>query len=89
MHEAPLAGLTFVLTGTLPRRTREEATAELEAQGAKVAASVSKRTSWVVAGASAGTKLAKADQLGIPVIDEDALDLLLEAGPDALTAPAE
>ncbi len=83
--EAPLAGLTFVLTGTLPRRTREEATAELESRGAKVSASVTKKTRFVVAGAGAGSKLVKAEQLGVQVIDEDALDRLLEDGPDALT----
>ncbi len=82
--DAPLSGLTFVVTGTLPRRTREEATADLVAQGAKVAASVSKKTRYVVAGANAGSKLAKAEQLGVPVIGEDDLDRLLEAGPAAL-----
>jgi len=72
--EAPvsekLAGLTFVLTGTLPTLSRNEATAMLEAQGAKVSGSVSKKTSYVVAGEDAGSKLAKAQSLGIPVIDE-------------------
>ena len=72
--EAPvsekLAGLTFVLTGTLPTLSRNEATAMLEAQGAKVSGSVSKKTSYVVAGEDAGSKLAKAQSLGVPVIDE-------------------
>lgn len=86
IRRAPLAGLIFVLTGALARRTREEATAELEERGAKVVVSVSKKTSWVVAGANAGSKLTKADKLGVPVIDEDSLDRLLEEGPGALEA---
>ncbi len=73
-----LAGLTFVLTGTLPTMTREEASALIEANGGKVTGSVSKRTSYVVAGAEAGSKLARAHELGIPVIDEDGLRALLE-----------
>jgi len=66
----PLAGQTFVLTGTLPTLSRDQATAMLEAAGAKVAASVSKKTSYVVAGTEAGSKLDKARELGVPVIDE-------------------
>jgi DNA ligase (NAD+) len=77
-----LAGLTFVLTGTLPSMTREEAQAELEARGGKVTNSVSKKTSYVVVGASPGTKLAKAEQLGVAILDEDALRHLLEHGPE-------
>jgi DNA ligase (NAD+) len=76
----PLAGLTFVLTGGLANRTREEAGASLEALGAKVAGSVSKKTSYVVAGANAGSKLAKAESLGVPVLDEAALDEILASG---------
>ncbi len=75
----PLAGLTFVLTGTLPSLTREEAKARLEAAGGKVTGSVSKQTNYVVAGAEAGSKLDKARALGIPVIDQEKLlDLLRE-----------
>ena len=73
-----LDGLTFVLTGTLRRMTREEAQAELEARGGKVTGSVSKKTSYVVAGESPGTKLAKAEQLGVEIIDEARFRELLE-----------
>jgi DNA ligase (NAD+) len=66
----PLAGLTFVLTGTLPNLTREEASRRIEEAGGKVTGSVSKKTSFVVAGEEAGSKLAKAGALGIPVIGE-------------------
>ncbi len=77
---APLAGKTFVLTGTLPTLSREDAKERLEAAGAKVAGSVSKKTDYVVAGAEAGSKLDKAEALGVPVIDEAAmLALLAEA----------
>ncbi len=66
----PLTGQTVVLTGTLPTMSREEAKARLEAAGAKVAGSVSKKTSFVVAGEEAGTKLEKARELGVAIIDE-------------------
>ena len=81
----PLAGLTFVLTGTLERRTRDEAGAALKALGAKVTGSVSKKTSYVVAGPGAGSKLTKAESLGVPVLDEEQLERVLATG----TLPAK
>ncbi len=75
--EMPLAGLTVVLTGTLSTLGRDEASDKLEALGAKVAGSVSKKTSYVVAGAEAGSKLDKAQALGVPVLDEAGLMRLL------------
>jgi DNA ligase (NAD+) len=68
--ELPLAGETFVLTGALPSMTREEATEEIEALGGKVSTSVSKKTNYVLAGEDAGSKLAKAKQIGIRILDE-------------------
>lgn len=79
--EKPLAGETWVLTGTLDAMTRDQAKERLEALGAKVAGSVSKKTSCVVAGEAAGSKLQKAESLGVPVMDESAfLDFLKEHG---------
>ncbi|MCU0774711.1 MAG: NAD-dependent DNA ligase LigA [Ideonella sp.] len=92
----PLDGKTFVLTGTLPTLGREEAKALLEAAGAKVAGSVSRKTSYVVAGADAGSKLDKARELGVPILDEDQMRALLDAdlgtdraGQDAGSAAAD
>jgi DNA ligase (NAD+) len=76
----PLAGKTFVLTGTLPNLTRDDAKDRIEALGGKVSGSVSKKTHFVVAGAEAGTKLDKANELGLNVIDEAGLLALLEPG---------
>ena len=80
-RSAQLAGLTFVLTGTLPTLTREAAKAMIEAAGGKTAGSVSKKTSYVVAGEEAGSKLDKARELKVPVIDEAGLMALLAAAP--------
>jgi DNA ligase (NAD+) len=68
--EGAFAGKTFVLTGTLPSLTREEATAKIEALGGKVSGSVSKKTDYVLAGAEAGSKLTKAQELGVKILDE-------------------
>ena len=78
--ETPLAGRVFVLTGSLERFTRDEAAAKLEALGAKVTSSVSKKTTHLVAGPGAGSKLAKAKKLEIPVLDEAAMLTLLGEG---------
>ena len=75
---APLDGQTFVLTGTLASLSRDEAKERLEALGAKVSGSVSKKTSVVVAGVEAGSKLDKAQELGVPVWDEARLLALLD-----------
>lgn len=78
--DQPLAGLTFVLTGTLESLQREEAEDALRALGAKATGSVSKKTSYVVAGRDAGSKLRKAEELGVPVLDEAALKAILAGG---------
>jgi DNA ligase (NAD+) len=79
-----LAGLTFVLTGTLPTLTRDEAKEKIEAAGGKVSGSVSKKTSYLVAGEEAGSKLDKANSLQVPVLDEAGLLKLLESAPAAV-----
>lgn len=76
-EEGVLQGKTFVLTGTLPTMSREDAKAMIEAAGGKVSGSVSKKTDYVVAGEAAGSKLEKATNLGVRIIDEDALKSLL------------
>ncbi|MEM9182214.1 MAG: NAD-dependent DNA ligase LigA [Pseudomonadota bacterium] len=84
--EGPLTGRTFVLTGTLSSMPRSEARAGLEALGAKVSGSVSKKTSGVIAGDKAGSKLTKAQDLGVAVLDDDALALLLAGDTSPLDA---
>jgi DNA ligase (NAD+) len=78
--EGPLVGKTFVITGTLPNLSREVATERLEAAGAKVTNSVSKKTDYLVLGADPGSKLTKAEKLGTELLDEESLLALLEAG---------
>ncbi len=73
----PLTGKTFVLTGMLNGYTREEARAALEARGAAVTDSISKKTTYLIAGAEAGSKLEKARKLGVPVLTEKELDAFL------------
>ena len=75
--EGPLSGKTLVLTGTLPDLTREQATERILGAGGRVTSSVSKKTDYVVAGEAAGSKLEKAERLGVPVIDEAGLLELL------------
>jgi DNA ligase (NAD+) len=76
--EGPLSGRSFVLTGTLAGMTRDEAKRRIEALGGKVTGSVSKKTSYLVAGAEAGSKLAKAESLSVPVLDQAAFEALLD-----------
>jgi DNA ligase (NAD+) len=76
----PLEGLTFVVTGTLPGMSREQAKELIQAHGGRVTGSVSGKTSYLLAGERAGSKLAKAEKLGVPVLDEAVLrDMLSEA----------
>ena len=75
---APLSGKTFVLTGTLERYSRDEAKERIEQAGGHVTGSVSKKTSYVVAGSDPGSKFEKARSLGVEIIDEKQLDSLLE-----------
>ncbi len=79
----PLEGLSIVVTGSLTDFSRDEATARLQEQGAKVTGSVSKKTSFVVVGENPGSKYDKALSLGVPVLDDAGLKVLLEDGPDA------
>jgi DNA ligase (NAD+) len=81
-----LAGVTVVITGTLPGITRDEAAEAVRAAGGKVSSSVSKKTNFVVAGENAGSKYDKAVELGVPILDEAGLQTLLTHGPDALSA---
>ncbi|MDY6051573.1 MAG: NAD-dependent DNA ligase LigA [Rothia sp. (in: high G+C Gram-positive bacteria)] len=81
--ERTLEGLTIVVTGTLARFTRDSAKESIIVRGGKASGSVSRKTSFVVAGESAGSKLDKAEQLGVPVLDEEGFELLLAQGPDA------
>lgn len=82
--EGPLAGLTIVVTGTLTRFSREEAEAAIEERGGRASSSVSKKTSFVVVGENPGSKLQKASQLGVPVLDEEQFVRLLESGSRAI-----
>jgi DNA ligase (NAD+) len=84
----PLEGLTVVVTGSLDRYSRDEATAAIQERGGKAAGSVSKKTDFLVAGDSPGSKYDKAVQLGVPVLDEDSFEILLSEGPDAAAARA-
>jgi len=79
----PLAGLTIVVTGSVPGYSRDEATMALTSLGAKAAGSVSKKTDFVVVGEGAGSKAAKAEQLGVAIIPAERFDVLLAEGPDA------
>ena len=84
-----LAGVTVVITGTLPGLTRDEAAEAVRAAGGKVSSSVSKKTSFVVAGENAGSKYDKAVELGVPILGEAAFRVLLSAGPDAVPAATQ
>ena len=73
-----LEGLTFVITGTLPNLSRDEAKALIEAHGGKVTGSVSKNTNYLLAGEKAGSKLAKAESLGVAILDEASLQTMIQ-----------
>lgn len=88
-EDATLAGLTLVLTGTLARRSRSEAAEEIRGRGGKVTSSVSGRTSAVIAGADPGSKVDRAADLGVPVLDEDAFEALLATGVLPAGEPAD
>ena len=77
-ESAPFAGKTFVITGTLPSMSRDEAKTYIEAHGGKVSGSVSKKTSYLVAGEAAGSKLDKANSLGVPVLSEGDLKAMCQ-----------
>jgi DNA ligase (NAD+) len=83
-----LAGTTFVITGTLPSMSRDQAKAFIELHGGKVTGSVSKKTDYLVAGESAGSKLSKAESLGIPILDQEALEKMAGASPEPSSATA-
>ena len=83
--EQTLTGRTFVLTGGLEAYTREQAEAQIAARGGKVTSSVSKKTSYVLVGENPGSKLAKAETLGVTLLNEDAFVHLLEHGPQDQT----
>ena len=87
--ERTLEGLTVVVTGTLNGYTRDGAKEAIISRGGKASGSVSKKTHFVVAGANAGSKLDKAQQLGLKVLDEEGFTALLEGGPEAVEATAE
>jgi len=86
--EQNLAGQTFVLTGTLGAMTRDQAKEQLQKRGAKVTGSVSKKTTALIAGEAAGSKLTRAEELGVPVLDDSGLSALLDGSLD-LTVPEE
>jgi len=87
--ERTLEGLTVVVTGTLNGYTRDGAKEAIISRGGKASGSVSKKTHFVVAGANAGSKLDKAQQLGLKVLDEEGFTALLEGGPEAVEATTE
>ena len=83
-----LEGLTIVVTGSLPGFSRDDAKEAIVSRGGKAAGSVSKKTDYVVAGDSPGSKYDKAVELGVPILDEDGFRVLLESGPDAAAGVA-